>query len=617
MTEFRNAYGFVPRKAPDPAGQRRLPDAQRDYGLGATAADGHAVYAAGTRSGRITCRVTLEGPTVIGGLRHSGEGLARHAVVEPFLFRGRPALPATSLKGMISSIAESVARAPYRVLQDMKLTVAFGIPPSRERHSKGSPASTRIGTTHDYFDPTALPLQIGGPRATRSMVNPVEAMFGFLRDVPEGAAVPKGQVVGAAGKLRFGHALPSGTWADTAARDFFVTGDHVPATGRFPPGVRLVRLKEQAQPMKQPPNHPDLRSATPNFYFVTKVTPDEFIAKRDFATRPPADYAPQGGKFYLHHPDAATGEPWKTADTRATDASHERKAAVAILQRGVTFDFRIDFDNLSPHEIAVLCYALRPSARFRHKIGLGRALGLGSIRIDVCSLVTVDRAARYTAGALFDDDPRQAADAGSGQADATAHRDAHDAWLTQNDPAARRALLAIGETHAFDDEGAAQSQPPVLWVPLTEPKYQALTAVPPTGAVAAEDRSFKWFVENDREPHGWKQKLRAVGAGGRLAVLTTDGAAPVTAPAAPARPRAAAAGRGAAPVAGEVGGRLKFCKRDAKGNYFAILVPDAGGADVFVNHLVCIEAGLTGARKKALLVFVQGAGNTAARVRLR
>ena len=57
--------------------------------------------------------------------------------------------------------------------------------------------------------------------------------------------------------------------------------------------------------------------------------------------------------------------------------------------------FHVDFDNLDDTELGLLLYALRPKDTFRHKLGLGKRLGLGSVRIDPLAVFYVDRQQRY------------------------------------------------------------------------------------------------------------------------------------------------------------------------------------------------------------------------------
>lgn len=554
MTSFRNAYHFVPRKPNDEnAKSRTLPNHQRDFGLRpGHESEGHAIYARDAYSGRITCRITLECPTVIGGARTQGVKNESPAKVAPFSVGDRPAIPASSLKGMLSLIAESAARAPYRVLQDMQLTVALAKnDPKLQRrftvrhkaidgrseviHSSSLTSYTeksQLKSSHAYFDDSLLPMAIRENKIKRALVNPVESMFGFVAEADKNQQKPgRDKVNSVAGKLRLTHARPSGDWIDRPTADFYLMGNPAidpdrssPVFDRLPKGVSLTLLKEQGEPMKTPKRQDEhkrnagfteddyvsLRSATPNFYFLEKDKPAEFVAKSRFATKPAASFEAQGAKFYLHNPNSipdpetgATKEPWRTRKTSAPHEGIDRKAAAPILRHGITFYFHIDFDNLTDHELNILCFALRPTERFRHKIGLGKALGLGSIRVDVTGLVLIDRAARYTPDALFQDDPRDHI-IGQGLDIARQRAENHDEWLAKADPGARTALLAIGETHDFDGEGKKRdARTPVLWVPLTAEGYQAYQSDHGT----AEDNSYEWFTRNDGAS---KQKLAPI-----------------------------------------------------------------------------------------------------------
>lgn len=118
---------------------------------------------------------------------------------------------------------------------------------------------------------------------------------------------------------------------------------------------------------------------SPAMYFY-KEGSDAFIAKTDL--RPEPGRVPRGRKFYLHHaealenPDAQT---WKTADP----GEHpDQKMRIRPVRRNAQFRFRMYFDNLSRIEMAELLLTLRPTADTRYKLGLGKPLGLGTIRLD-------------------------------------------------------------------------------------------------------------------------------------------------------------------------------------------------------------------------------------------
>lgn len=641
--EFLNGYHFVPRAAPDNEawleGQGEIERNLAPYdgsnpapfGLTpGTITDGHAVYAPGRKSGRITCVVKLECPTVIGSKRYSGgEGAERYAVVEPFLYQGKPAIPATSLKGMISSIAEAASRSAYRALGNSILTVAYspdgGDPRTSWDHAV-SGIRGRIGTTHDYFRDIdkADPARRDAPlpfTLTRSEVSPAEAMFGYVRG-NESDKNARNRLVAVAGKLRFSLATPCGEWAARKSDDFFMEttrrkGEHNSQKQRR---EGYVVLKEMGEPMKKPYNEAEIkdrkakqrptrrdgsphrwalmgthdpagaarkdrplpmRSATPTMYFLNRANPDAPISKKAFGTTDPTNFKAQGGKFYLHHVDAAEGEPWATKVAPEADDGDEnagaaagRKSAVRPLRAGVTFRFHVDFDNLTERELNLLCFALQPSTAFRHKIGMGKGIGLGSIEIVPEALRIVDRPRRYSTDGILAEEPppNNLLQCKCLQAKAQAHRD----WLDRNDRSALHALLTIGETHPFGKSGAERDKMiPVLWVPLASRPFQDWKASDRSSR--AEQKSFQWFSNNEtwfsaaEEPGGSTQKLRPIGLSENIPALrVNDRHYPTTAsPARKSRARRARDGWLTGTIKSVLNGGFAFVAGDGgTGNFY-------------------------------------------------
>ena len=72
------------------------------------------------------------------------------------------------------------------------------------------------------------------------------------------------------------------------------------------------------------------------------------------------------------------------------------------MRPNLVFYFHIDFENLGQRELGLMCYAIRPTAHSRHKIGMGKPLGLGKVRIDPVGLFYVDRQVRYRETSLFE-----------------------------------------------------------------------------------------------------------------------------------------------------------------------------------------------------------------------
>ncbi len=141
----------------------------------------------------------------------------------------------------------------------------------------------------------------------------------------------------------------------------------------------------------------------PTMYFKNKNAQAAYISKISLDIR---NHAPQGRKMYLHHSDnQINSQFYKTAydeDFLRQHPNEKKKAAlkqkvkITPLKKDVEFYFHIDFDNLSDAELGLLLYALRPTGEFRHKIGMGKPLGLGKVCIDIEGLFLVGRSSRYT-----------------------------------------------------------------------------------------------------------------------------------------------------------------------------------------------------------------------------
>ena len=133
----------------------------------------------------------------------------------------------------------------------------------------------------------------------------------------------------------------------------------------------------------------------PAFYFKTRHGRGRYIAKSDLN---PDSHVPQGRKFYLHKPERSI-KPWRT---NAREENLKQKSRVKPLRAGLSFYFHVDFDNVSEHELGLLCYAIRPTEAFRHKIGMGKPIGLGKVRLDPVGLFYIDRMKRYQETSLFE-----------------------------------------------------------------------------------------------------------------------------------------------------------------------------------------------------------------------
>ncbi|RIK33909.1 MAG: hypothetical protein DCC57_24720, partial [Chloroflexi bacterium] len=78
----------------------------------------------------------------------------------------------------------------------------------------------------------------------------------------------------------------------------------------------------------------------------------------------------------------------------------EQYTCMAPLAPGVRLTFSIRFENLAAWELGALLWALQPpvpeGAEVRHQVGMGKPLGMGSVRLQVEKLRLEDRRARYS-----------------------------------------------------------------------------------------------------------------------------------------------------------------------------------------------------------------------------
>lgn len=193
----------------------------------------------------------------------------------------------------------------------------------------------------------------------RQLLTLAERLFGFVeRDGSRALA----------GRVRVGHGLAEG---EPEGGEWYDLRDGQPVT-----------LKILASP--KPPS--------PALYFGHHG----YLSKTDLDL---SRHHPHGRKVYLHHRDEAV--EGRCYETNEPGQKRQLKLKVKPLKNRTSFLFHVDFTNLSREELGLLLYALRPTKEFRHKIGLGKPIGLGRVVIDPLALGFVDREAIYAGDGLF------------------------------------------------------------------------------------------------------------------------------------------------------------------------------------------------------------------------
>ena len=189
-----------------------------------------------------------------------------------------------------------------------------------------------------------------------------------------------------------------------------------------------------AEDFKQPITPRILASPKPTAFqhYLTQQQPDNQraldhydsgLAEGDSTTTTEDDLATtiRGHKLYWHQGlgtdldldleqiRARISEKFDQVEKEQKDTQHTR---MKPLKPGVTFSFRVSFENLSARELGALCWTLHPRGepkqRYCHHLGMGKPLGMGAVELHA-RLHLIDRPQRYST--LFNGDSWQLGEA--------------------------------------------------------------------------------------------------------------------------------------------------------------------------------------------------------------
>ncbi|HWO26210.1 MAG TPA: TIGR03986 family CRISPR-associated RAMP protein [Kofleriaceae bacterium] len=149
---------------------------------------------------------------------------------------------------------------------------------------------------------------------------------------------------------------------------------------------------------------PQILSSPKPTTFQHYLTQDGEGRKSDLRTYLHGDQTTiRGHKLYWHRWDAdrnisqvreSGNHDTLLNDLRTPNPKDTQHTAIQPVKKGVCFTGRIRFDNLTDLELGALLHALKLPDGCCHRIGMGKPLGLGSIRIRA-RLQRIDRGVRY------------------------------------------------------------------------------------------------------------------------------------------------------------------------------------------------------------------------------
>ncbi len=124
--------------------------------------------------------------------------------------------------------------------------------------------------------------------------------------------------------------------------------------------------------------------------------PDNKNQLAHYNTPSPSETVMRGFKFYWHKKEMKFEDPDKIVK------SPNLYSLIKPIREGITFNFRIYFDNLRDCELGALLWVLKlPSDKYCHSLGMGKPLGMGAVKMTP-KLSLYKREERYKR--LFDGD---------------------------------------------------------------------------------------------------------------------------------------------------------------------------------------------------------------------
>lgn len=152
--------------------------------------------------------------------------------------------------------------------------------------------------------------------------------------------------------------------------------------------------------LKNPDENPLIEKKTSQILLGPKSTSFQLYLEQDSTNKKRlrhynSDAWIRGNKFYWHK----SGEKWEREGLDPTAPPKDIDTVMRPVKPKTEFKFRIRYENLSRKELGTLLFALKLPDGCAHKIGMGKPIGLGSVKITPHLFVS-DRKARYSN--LFD-----------------------------------------------------------------------------------------------------------------------------------------------------------------------------------------------------------------------
>ncbi|GAB4533435.1 MAG: hypothetical protein Kow0063_15410 [Anaerolineae bacterium] len=119
-------------------------------------------------------------------------------------------------------------------------------------------------------------------------------------------------------------------------------------------------------------------------HYLTQQDPDDKNQLDHYASPPPHETTIRGHKLYWHRGDVGLADI-QESDQEALEKHPKQYTCIKPVRSQVTFKFHVHFENLRDFELGALLWALtlpgEPGKEYRHKLGMGKPLGMGSVHL--------------------------------------------------------------------------------------------------------------------------------------------------------------------------------------------------------------------------------------------
>jgi CRISPR-associated protein (TIGR03986 family) len=194
----------------------------------------------------------------------------------------------------------------------------------------------------------------------------------------------------------------------------------------------------------------------------------------------------RGRKFYRHHGSQLREQEYERAGGVQND---QNRTVHGVLEKGSKFTFTVHFENLAPVELGALLWALEMEDGWHHRLGLGKPLGFGSVRIKIkdAGTETLNPETRYAA---WED---------NGWSPLPLERRQELVRQFKQAMADRYSVTSFEDLDNIRNMKALLTEPPEL--PIHYPR--------PTQEPQEEGKNYEWFVGNKRggRQHGPRIEL--------------------------------------------------------------------------------------------------------------